>query len=100
MPAQHGGFETFAEKLSLYLISQGWRVTVYCQEAGEGEVYESKWQGVRRIHIPVARSGAAGTIIFDWKTIRHALGQNGLFLTLGYNTACFSLMQRIQGKSM
>ncbi|GGB50270.1 hypothetical protein GCM10011502_24270 [Oceanisphaera marina] len=99
IPAQHGGFETFAEKLSLYLVAQGWQVTVYCQEDGEGEVYKSEWQGVKRIHIPVQRAGAAGTVIFDWKATRHALAQKGLFLTLGYNTACFNLIQRVKGQT-
>lgn len=99
IPAQHGGFETFAEKISLYLISQGWEVTVYCQEDGVGVITESVWQGVRRIHIPVNRAGAAGTVIFDWKATRHALTQDGLFLTLGYNTAVFNLMQRIKGQT-
>lgn len=99
VPAQHGGFETFAEKLSLYLVEKGWRVTVYCQEDGEGSIHESEWKGVSRIHIPVLRSGAAGTVIFDWKATRHALGQKGLFLTLGYNTACFNLMQRLKGQT-
>lgn len=98
VPAQHGGFETFAEKLSLYLVAQGWSVTVYCQEDVGSERYESEWCGVRRVHIPVSRQGAAGTIIFDWKATCHALSQNGLFLTLGYNTAVFNLMQRVKGQ--
>ncbi|MDH0140975.1 DUF1972 domain-containing protein [Aquipseudomonas alcaligenes] len=98
VPAQHGGFETFAEKLSLYLVGQGWQVTVYCQEdAGEG-LWESTWEGVQRIHIPVSQGGALGTIIFDLKATWHALSQRGLFLTLGYNTAIFNLLQRLKGQ--
>ncbi len=31
VPAAHGGFETFAERLSLSLVKRGWRVIVYCQ---------------------------------------------------------------------
>lgn len=99
VPAQHGGFETFAEKLALFLAAQGWAVTVYCQEDGEGACWESDWRGVRRIHIPISRGGAAGTVIFDWKATKHALSQSGLFLTLGYNTAIFNLMQRIKGQT-
>jgi len=99
IPARHGGFETFAEKLSLYLVRQGWRVTVYCQESGTGSISTSDWNGIQRIHIPVANNGVAGTIFFDWKATVHALGQNGLFLTLGYNTAVFNLLQRIKGQT-
>ncbi len=99
IPAKHGGFETFAEKLSLYLTKQGWSVTVYCQEDGVGDITESTWQGVRRVHIPVSRAGAAGTVIFDWRSILHARKEKGLFLTLGYNTALFNLVQRLQGQT-
>jgi glycosyltransferase involved in cell wall biosynthesis len=98
IPARHGGFETFAEKLSLYLTKNGWDVTVYCQEAGEGDVSTSQWHGINRIHIPVSREGAAGTVIFDWKATTDALGKKGLFLTLGYNTALFNVLQRIKGQ--
>lgn len=96
IPAKHGGFETFAEKLSLSLVKRGWRVTVFCQKDGDGNSWESTWEGVRRIHIPVSRAGAAGTVIFDWKATCRALSEHGLFLTLGYNTALFNLMQRLR----
>ena len=33
VPANHGGFETAAEHIGLYLAEQGWRVVVYCQAA-------------------------------------------------------------------
>jgi glycosyltransferase involved in cell wall biosynthesis len=97
IPANHGGFETFAEQLALYLVKHGWEVTVYCQE-DEGETtYEDSWQGVRRVHIPVRQQGALGTIIFDWKSNLHAGKSSGLVLTLGYNTAVFSLWFRLKG---
>ncbi|MNF42209.1 hypothetical protein D3C84_232540 [compost metagenome] len=47
----------------------------------------------------MSRDGAAGTVIFDWKATCHALSQDGLFLTLGYNTAIFNLLQRIKGQT-
>lgn len=98
VPAQHGGFESFAEKLSLFLVSKGWSVTVYCQEIGQGSTYETFWQGIHRVHIPVNNSGARGTVLFDWKATLHALSQEGIFLTLGYNTAVFNFMQRLKGQ--
>ena len=99
VPAKHGGFETFAEKLSIYLVDKGWEVTVYCQEDGEGKTSEDTWNGIRRVHIPVLKPGAAGTVIFDWKSTCHALTEDGIFLTLGYNTAIFNIMQRIKGQT-
>lgn len=97
VPAQHGGFETFAEHLALYLAEQDWRVSVYCQEDGAGPTYEDTWQGIRRVHIPVAQSGAKGTVVFDWKATRHACREPGIVLTLGYNTAAFCVLYRLKG---
>lgn len=97
VPAAHGGFETFAEHLAPYLVERGWRVTVYCQEDGTGPVFEDAWRGVRRVRMPVATAGAAGTIVFDWKSTLHASGEKGLVLTLGYNTAVFCALYRLRG---
>jgi glycosyltransferase involved in cell wall biosynthesis len=97
VPAAHGGFETFAEQLALYLVGRGWQVTVYCQEDGSGAVTEDHWQGVRRVRIPVAWGGPKGTIVFDWKANRHAAREGGLCLTLGYNTAVFCVLLRWAG---
>lgn len=97
IPAAHGGFETFAEHLALYLVSHGWRVVVYCQEDGTGPVFEDTWQGVERIHIPVAQQGPKGTIVFDWKATLHAAQYADLCLTLGYNTAIFCSLLRLKG---
>lgn len=95
IPAAHGGFETFAEQLALYLRDNGWSITVYCQEEGRGESYESDWSGIRRIHIPVSGDGAFSTISFDWKSVRHAARSGTPVLTLGYNTAIFSLFYHL-----
>lgn len=97
VPAAHGGFETFAEHLALYLVSQGWRVVVYCQEDGAGTIFEDVWRGVERIHIPVEQTGPKGTIPFDWKATAHAAQFGDLCLTLGYNTAVFCTLLRIKG---
>ena len=98
IPARHGGFETFAEHLALYLVERGWAVTVYCQANDGDGVTQSEWRGIRLVHIPVAQQGALGTIVFDWKSVRHAARAEGLILTLGYNTAVFSLMHRLHGQ--
>jgi glycosyltransferase involved in cell wall biosynthesis len=97
VPAQHGGFETFAEYLCKYLIKKDWKVTVYCQEDGTGDIYETEWEGVKRIHIPVKNEGPLGTIIFDLKSVFHSRKNKCLHLTLGYNTACFNVLQRLYG---
>lgn len=97
VPANHGGFETFAEQLSLYLRGRGWTVTVYCQEEGSGPAFEDEWQGIRRVRIPVEGHGACSTVMFDWKSTLHAARERGLALTLGYNTAIFCTLLRLCG---
>lgn len=97
IPAAHGGFETFAEKLALYLKGKGWRVIVYCQHEGNNHVEKDEWNGIERVNIYVSGGGAASTIIFDWKSIAHAAARSDLCLTLGYNTALFCSYLKING---
>jgi glycosyltransferase involved in cell wall biosynthesis len=101
LPARHGGFETFAEKLALYLVERGWRVTVYCQNdtpSSRVTITTDTWRGVERVDIAVPRGGAAATIEFDWHSIRHAARQDGVCLVLGYNTAAFLPVLRMAGR--
>lgn len=97
VPAAHGGFETFAEQLALYLVERGWRVIVYCQDEGTGPVFEDRWEGVERVHIPVQGDGPKSTIVFDWHATLHASRHRDLCLTLGYNTAVFCVLLRLKG---
>jgi glycosyltransferase involved in cell wall biosynthesis len=85
-------------------VGKGWRVVVYCQQDGAGPVTHDTWQGVERVCIPVAAQGPAGTVLFDWRAIGHAIAdargrpaEPSLCLTLGYNTALFSLRLRLAG---
>src|SRR5215467_770678 len=69
IPAAHGGFESFAEKLALFLAEGGWRVTVYCQQdvpEVTRRITTDMWHGVERVHVQVARGDALGTVQFDW----------------------------------
>lgn len=90
VPAAHGGFETFAEKLSLYLASTGYHVIVYCQEdvdkVTQRFTYDT-WEGVERVKIQVSSKGPLGTLEFDFHSIREARNREGVCLVLGYNTA-------------
>ncbi|MCA0044093.1 DUF1972 domain-containing protein [Celeribacter litoreus] len=100
VPAAHGGFETFADHLSRYLVKKGWSVNVYCQDDdalfSEGE--QDVWEGVTRTHFQVKRSGPVGTMEFDLKCVKHVLKEPGIDLVLGYNTAVFCLLERFKGR--
>lgn len=99
IPAAHGGFETFTERLAPWLRDHDWDVTVYCQGSETGRREEDYWEGIRRIHIPVTRDGSVGTIEFDCKAAADALGQRGLILTLGYNTGFLNTWLKLRGRS-
>ena len=46
-----------------------------------------------------AGEGSLGTILFDWRAIRHSMREKGVVLTLGYNTGIFNAMYRFRGVS-
>ena len=97
VPAAHGGFESFAERLALFLVERGWRVTVYCQQdvaAVTQRFAIDTWRGVERVTVQVAEKGARGTIAFDWHSTQHASREDGVCLVLGYNTAFFLALLR------
>jgi glycosyltransferase involved in cell wall biosynthesis len=98
LPAAHGGFETFAERLAPYFRDNGWRVTVYCQGSESGKRMEDEWEGINRIHIPVKRTGSVGTIEFDLKCVIDVDRVEGTLLTLGYNTGFLSAWLRARGR--
>ncbi|MBI2733759.1 MAG: DUF1972 domain-containing protein, partial [Aquabacterium sp.] len=97
IPAAHGGFETFAEHLALYLRDRGWRVIVYCQEVGQAPTVHDTWQGIERVRISVPGDNSLSTMRFDWLSILDAAKHDDLCLTLGYNTAIFNAVLRLKG---
>ena len=98
LPAAHGGFESFAERLAPHLVEQGWRVTVYCQEDGEGALHRSTWRGVQRVHIHVGDDTPVASMRFDWQAIRETVRERpDVALVLGYNTAAFTARLRLAG---
>lgn len=97
LPAQHGGFESFAAHLVPWMVKAGWRVTVYCQGSETGKRYEDAWEGCRRVHIPVRGDNAMATIEFDIKSMHEAIREKGVMLTLGYNTGFLAAYARMRG---
>lgn len=61
---------------------------------------ESEWQGIRLITLAARAKGPLGTMEFDLKSILDALRRrSNVNLTLGYNTAVFSLLFRLFGRT-
>ncbi|KKB77277.1 hypothetical protein VW29_18050 [Devosia limi DSM 17137] len=99
IPAAHGGFETFAQHLALYLRDRGWNVTVYCQaDNNAAHRREDDWNGIRRVHFGTAHGGPIGTVQFDLRCVLDVLRRPGIDLVLGYNTAILNVLQRLAGR--
>ena len=69
IPANYGGFETFAERLALYLVGQGIPVTVYCRRhhATEGQ----EWRGVRLVTLPTIATKYLDTVVHTFLSTLH-----------------------------
>ena len=103
IPAAHGGFETFAERLALFLVARGWHVGVYCQQevaAVDERITTDEWNGVERIHVHVASEGPRATLEFDWHCVRDAATRDSVCLVLGYNGAVFLPYLRMRGRKV
>lgn len=103
VPAAHGGFETFAEYLALFLVKRGWNVTVYCQDdvpVVTQKIRHDTWRGIELIRIQVASKGPRGTLEFDWACVLDAAHRDAACLVLGYNGAIFLPYLRLWGKKI
>jgi glycosyltransferase involved in cell wall biosynthesis len=87
VPARYGGFETFAENLSIRLAERGYSVTVYCEASRDG--LPTSYKGVRLAYAPAFPLGPLATIAFDaiclWRARRsydvvYMLGVSAPFL--------------------
>lgn len=101
IPAAHGGFETFAERLALHLSSRGWHVGVYCQrdvDKVERRLTSETWRGIELLQVEVASGGPLATLEFDAFCVHDAARRGGVALVLGYNGALFLPWLRLWGR--
>ena len=71
IPARYGGFETFAEELSVRLVERGHRVTVYCREKSP-----SPYRGVDLQHLPTLRHKYFDTLAHTAVSTLHLIFKN------------------------
>lgn len=100
IPNHYGGFEQYAELLSVFLAAQGWEVTVY---NSHNHPYQGKeYQGVDIIHIfdPEKKLGTVGQFFYDLGCILNTRKQNfDIIYQLGYtSSAIFNFL--FPGKSL
>jgi hypothetical protein len=88
IPNNYGGFEQLAEYLSVFLVKNGFAVSVY---NSHNHPYQKKeWNGVKIIHCwdPEGKWGTVGQFIYDLNCIRHIRKNNfDIILQLGYTSS-------------
>ncbi len=72
VPANYGGFETFAEHLSTRLVARGHEVTVYCR-AHYVSPRQLEFQGVRLKVLPTIRHKYFDTVVHTFLSSLHAM---------------------------
>jgi glycosyltransferase involved in cell wall biosynthesis len=94
IPANYGGFETFAEELSTRLVRLGHSVTVYCRQKHASPDY----RGVRLVYLPTIRHKYLDTIVHTFLSTLHLLfhRQDAALYCNGANAA-FTLLPRLAG---
>ena len=75
VPANYGGFETFAERLALRLVDGGVATTVYCRRHYVSEA--SPWRGVRLVTLPTIRSKYLDTVVHTVLSAVHLVATRG-----------------------
>jgi glycosyltransferase involved in cell wall biosynthesis len=94
IPANYGGFETFAEELSTRLVTRGHQVTVYCRE----RFREPRYRGVRLQYLPTIRHKYLDTLAHTFLSTLH-LAAHRVDVALYCNgaNALFTLGPRLLG---
>ena len=96
IPAQYGGFETFAEQLSVRLVQRGFDVTVYAESDGPPSP-DDVYRGVRVRYRRIPRWGSAAVIAYDCACLWDARRGYDLVYMLGYGAAWACWLPRLFG---
>lgn len=92
IPANYGGFETFAEELSVRLAERGHQVTVYCREKHASNAY----CGVRLQYLPTIRHKYFDTVAHTAISTLHVLFHRyDVLLYCNAANAIFTLFPRV-----
>jgi glycosyltransferase involved in cell wall biosynthesis len=71
IPANYGGFETFAERLALHLVDNDVPATVYCRR--HYATGDAKWRGINLVTLPTIRNKYLDTVVHTFLSAWHLL---------------------------
>lgn len=91
IPNNYGGFEQFAEYLSIELVNNSHKVTVYCPHFHNYDKQEFKGVKLKKIYSAENIIGASANFFYDYKCLKDALKDKfDIILECGYGSASFS----------
>ncbi|MFN2202892.1 MAG: DUF1972 domain-containing protein [Caldilineaceae bacterium] len=93
IPAEFGGFETFAEQLALRLVHLGWDVTVFCES--NQNYRKPQYKGVNLKYIYAPRITAVRSIWFDLLSVVATLRGYDIVYMLGYHAGFVFVLPRL-----
>lgn len=94
IPANYGGFETFAEELSTRLVRRGHEVTVYCRSRHSSAEY----RGVRLVYLPTIRHKYLDTLVHTFLSTLHLVfARADVALYCNAANALFTILPRVSG---
>ncbi|MDZ7341193.1 MAG: glycosyltransferase [candidate division KSB1 bacterium] len=100
IPANYGGFETFAEELSTRLVEKGHQVTVY----GRSNIIkysERYYKGVELVVLPTISHKYFDTVAHTFLCVFHALTRKfDVVLICNSANAIFSFVPRLKGQKV
>ena len=98
IPANYGGFETFAEELSTRLVKRGHAVTVYGR-ANNIDYKDKFYKGVELVILPSIRHKYLDTVVNTFLAAWHSFFRKfDVILICNSANAVFALIPRLSGK--
>jgi len=95
IPANYGGFETFAEELSIRLVSRGHTVTVYCR-SNNIQFAGNSYKGVDLVVLPTIGTKYFDTVFHTFISVFHAIPRRfDCILVCNAANAIFTAIPRI-----
>lgn len=98
IPARYGGFETFAQELSIRLVASGVDVTVYCQSNSARP--DEEYRGVKLKYVKLPGLGPFDQMLWDAKCFCLARGKFDVVYMLGVGGAFTAWVPRLWGSQV
>lgn len=98
IPANYGGFETFAEQLATRLVTRGHELRVYCRRHNANYT-SNEYRGVRLVVLPSIKHKYFDTISHTFLSIFHVLSTDAeVVLICNSANSIFAWIPRLVGK--